>query len=261
MTAVGAPRRLRISTNRALVCDVLHFARRTPSFVHSKQMSLAPLAELRRNLPRRISWTILFAKAYGMLSAEVPALRQTWMPWPWPHLYEHSHSVATIALAREHGGEDRLCWLRLKRPETYSLVELQQSLERHQQEPIEAAFHRQLQISRLPTLVRRLAWRLTMASGPKRACRLGTFAMTTLAADGVEIDVPPSMHTSTLTYGPLDDRGRLRVAIAYDHRIMDGSMIARCLTQLEQILLGPISAELRSMGAFHAPESPRRLAS
>jgi hypothetical protein len=254
-------RRLRIPSNRALVCDVLHFDRQTPTFVHSRLLSLAAVAELRRSVPRRISWTILLAKAYGLLAQELPVLRQTWMSWPWPHLYEHSHSVATIALSRRHGGEERLCWLRLKRPETYSLAELQQSLERHQRAPVEEVFHRQLLIGRLPKLLRRLAWRLTMLSGPKRAQRLGTFAMTTLAANGVEIERPPSIHTSTLTFGPLDEWGRSRVAIAYDHRLMDGLTIARCLVRLEAILAGPIAAELRQMGAYQPAESPRRLAS
>jgi hypothetical protein len=253
---------LRIRSSRALVCDVLYFGRQVPTFVHSRQLCLGTLAELRAGSPRRISWTILMAKAYGLLALEVPVLRQTWMKWPWPHLYQSPHSVATIALSRQHACEERLCWLRLKRPETYSLVELQQSLERHQREPVEVAFRRQLQISRLPAFVRRLAWRTTMLSGPKRALRLGTFAMTTLAAEGVEIEQPPAIHTSTLTFGPLDEQGRLRAAIAYDHRLMDGVTIARCLARLEAILLGPIAAELRQMGGRSAEETlQQRLAS
>src|SRR5688500_3620160 len=253
--------RLRIPNSRALVCDVLHYSRGVPACAHSRQLSLASVAQLRQQAAPRISWTILFAKAYGLLSAECRTLRQCWMSFPWPHLYQHAHSVATIALAREHDSEPRLFWLRLKRPETYTLLELQQSLDRHQEEPVEAIFYRQIQISRLPAPLRRLAWRTTMMSGPKRACRLGTFSMTTLAADGVEIDRPPSIHTSTLTYGPLDERGSLRAAITYDHRLMDGMTIARCLVRLEELMLGPIAAELRQLAATNPHEAPHRLAS
>jgi hypothetical protein len=86
--------------------------------------------------------------------------------------------------------------------------------------------------------------------------------MTTLAAEGVEIEVPPSIHTSTLTFGPLDAQGRLRAASAYDHRLMDGITVARCLARLEAILQGPIATELRQMGGQLIDETTqRRLAS
>jgi hypothetical protein len=102
----------------------------------------------------------------------------------------------------------------------------------------------------MPTAFRRLAWWATFnLSGHKRATRLGTFALTTLAAQGTTIDRPPSIHTSTLTYGPLDDAGRSQVSITYDHRLMDGLAIAGCLARLEQILNGPIIRELEHLAA------------
>jgi hypothetical protein len=244
----SAPRRLRLSSARALVIDILHFDRQIPSFAHDREFRLATLAELRAGAPARIAWPVLFIKAYGMLSAECAAFRRTWFRWPWPHLYEHPYSIGMLALSREHQGEERLFWVRFRRPELHSLVELQQSLERHQVDPIEQLFRRQLIVSRLPTPLRRAAWQLTFhLSGRKRASRLGTFALTTLASEGATIQRPPSIHTSTLTYGPLDEAGRMRVTIVYDHRLMDGRLVARSLARLEQHLLGPIADELRGM--------------
>ena len=266
MLPTTASSRKRLSSSRALVCDILHYDRQMPSFVHSKLMDLARLAELRGRSPRRLSWSILFIKAFGLLSVECPVLRQTFLPWPWPHVYQHPHSIGTLAMSREHQCHERLFWLRLRRPETYSLVELQQSLDRHQQEPVETLFTRQLLLSRLPAPLRRLGWWLTMnLSGAKRASRLGTFALTTLAAEGVEIERPPSLHTATLTYGPLDADGRCRVALAYDHRLLDGLLIARCLNRLEALLNTSIADELftlfSSPDRTAAPISPRRRAS
>jgi hypothetical protein len=247
---ISAPSCRRLSSSRALVRDILHYDRRMPSFTHSRQFDLAEVEALRLRLPQRVGWPVLFIKAYGLLSAECPLLRQAFMPWPVPHAYEHPQTIATLALSRKHEGEPRLFWPRLRQPERRSLIDLQQDLERHQGEPVERHFGRQLRLSRLPTPLRRLAWWATFnLSGHKRATRLGTFALTTLAGQGATIDRPPSIHTTTLSYGPLDESGRARVNITYDHRLMDGLAIAGCLARLEQLLHGPIACELEQIAA------------
>jgi hypothetical protein len=249
-----------LPASRALVCDILRYDARIPSFAHSRPFELADVEALRLQLPRRISWSILFLKAYGMLSAECPLLRQAFMRWPVAHAYEHPETIATLAVSRSHAGEPRLFWARFRQPELCSLVQLQRELERHQREPAEQLFGRQLRMSRLPAPLRRLGWWLTFnLSGHKRATRLGTFALTTLAGQGVTIDRPPSIHTSTLTYGPLDEAGRARVTITYDHRLADGLAIAGCLTRLEQILRGPIARELAQLAdEGHSLRMPTR---
>ncbi len=237
-----------LSASRALVCDILHYDRRMPSFAHSRELDLAELDELRHRANRRISWSVLFLKAYGLLSAENPLLRQTLIEWPWPHIYEHPQTIGTLALSRMYEGGPRLFWMRQRQPESRSLVELQGELERYQAAPIEGLFRKQLRASRLPTPLRRLGWWCTFnLSGHKRAARLGTFALTTLAGQGATIDRPPSIHTTTLTYGPLDEWGRSRVTITYDHRLVDGLAIAGCLARLEQWLRGPIVQELQQI--------------
>ena len=236
-------------------------------FAHDRVCDLASLARLRSALPIRISWSVLFLKAYGLVAAEHSVLRRCYLKWPWPHLYEHPHSVATLVISRPLAGEDRLFWARFTSPETQSLVHLQRTLDqRYLGEPVESRFRRQILISRLPTPLRRMLWWTTLnLSGQKRAKRLGTFGLTTLAGEGAEIRRPPSPITTTLSYGPLDESGRMRVTIAYDHRVMDGLEIARALSRLEQVLLGPIAQEAQGLcepravtPTQHNPDAPSK---
>ena len=238
--------RLRLSCNRTLVIDLLHYDRQAPMVAHDRVCDLSRLAERRERASRRVSWSILFLKAYALTAREFPPLRQCLLRWPWTHLYEHPHSVAMLAVNREFEGEERLCWARFHRPEEQPLAAMQQALdERYKSQPVEKVFRRQVLLSRLPTPFRRLAWWATRnLSGPRRAKRLGTFGLTTIAAQGAEIRRPPSPLTTTLTYGPLDEANRCRVTIAYDHRIMDGALIGRALARLEDVLRGPIAEEL-----------------
>jgi hypothetical protein len=206
------------------------------------------LALARQNAPRRISWSLLFIKAFGLVAREFPVLRQTYLSWPWPHIYEHPFSVGMLAIQREHLGEPWLFWGRFSEPESHSLADMQDTLERYLSEPIQSLFKRQCQLSAFPTPIRRLFWWWTLnAAGSKRPRRVGTFFLTTLAGQGAEIQHPPAFLTSNLTYGPFDDKGRSRVTIAYDHRLTDGLQIARCLRALEETLNGPIAAELKQL--------------
>ena len=242
------PKRLRLSRSRALTCDVLHYHRKVPTCAHDRICDLSPLAVARQYAPRRISWSLLFIKAFGQVAREFPVLRQIYQPWPWPHIYEHPLSVGMLAIQREHQGEPWLFWGRFSEPESQSLSAMQNLLERYLNEPIQSIFKRQWQLSAFPTPIRRLFWWWTLnASGSKRPRRAGTFFLTTLAGQGAEIQHPPAFLTSNMTYGPFDERGRSRVTIAYDHRLTDGLQIARCLKALEETLNGPIAAELEDL--------------
>jgi pyruvate/2-oxoglutarate dehydrogenase complex dihydrolipoamide acyltransferase (E2) component len=68
-----------------------------------------------------------------------------------------------------------------------------------------------------------------------------------LSGQGVEIQLPPSVQTGCLTYGPLDQHHISRVTLAYDHRIMDGTVVARVLNRLELVLNESLVAELKLM--------------
>jgi hypothetical protein len=127
-------------------------------------------------------------------------------------------------------------------------VQLQRQLHQFQNDPVELIFRRQVTLSRLPTPVRRmLYWLNQNFGGRKRAKRLGTFTMSTLAGQGVLNRMHQSFLTTSLTYGPLDEQGHTVVTLLCDHRVVDGIVAARALADLEVALRGPIAAELRSL--------------
>src|SRR5437870_737193 len=104
MSKTARSRTVPLSLTRRLVCDVLHFARQIPSVPVQRRMSLAPLVAARANCTARPSWVALFAKAYGLVAAENPRLRQSYLSFPYPRLYEHAESVATISVERTYEG-------------------------------------------------------------------------------------------------------------------------------------------------------------
>jgi hypothetical protein len=248
----GAIERLRvpISINRRLVLDGLYFARRVPLYPIEKTIELADLAILRKSLVQRISWAVIFVKAYALAAQQQRALRQAYVRWPWPHFIEESHSTAMVVVNRQYLDSDRICWGALAMPENYSLVRLQRSLDAYQTEPVESIFRRQVLLSRMPTPLRRfLYWWNMNFGGSKRARRLGTFTMSTLAGQGVVNRMHQTFLTSSLTYGPLDENDRSLVTLLCDHRVVDGIVAARALTDLEAALHGPIMSELQMLQA------------
>jgi len=56
----------------------------------------------------------------------------------------------------------------------------------------------------------------------------------------------PTICTTSLSYGPLDDDGRCLVTVIADHRVLDGAAVAKALARLEAVLTGEITAELRT---------------
>lgn len=244
----NGPRRIALSRSRRLTIDVVYYNRRVPTCAHDRRFDLRHVAEVRSRLPSRISWSLLFIKAFALVARKHPVLRQAYIEWPWPHVYQFSHSVASLATHRDHNGEPWLFWSRFVQPEDRSLIELQQALDRYQTEPVERIFLQQWQLSGLPTFLRRCFWWWTLNfAGAKRAKRVGTFFMTTLAGKGVQIQDPPAFLTSNLTYGPLDESGTCLVTMSYDHRLMDGVIVADCLIELEATLNGEIAGELEAI--------------
>lgn len=241
-------RRFALPRSRRLTVDVLHYHRKVPTCAHDRRTDVGRVAQLRSQLPVRVSWPILFIKAFALVAQKRPVLRQTYLTWPWPHVCENPYSVAMLPTHRDHLSEPWLFWSRFSEPENRPLVELQQALDRFQSEPVEKIFKQQWQLSALPTFLRRVFWWWTLnMAGAKRAKRVGTFFLTTLSGKGVEIQDPPAFMTSNLTYGPIDESGCCRVTLSYDHRLMDGSLVADCLIDLESTLSGEIARELESI--------------
>jgi len=240
-------RSLSISCNRALVLDGLHFARAATLFPVERRFELREVARLRERQPSRISWVVLFLKAYAIVAREHAPLRQAYIRWPWPHLIESSSSVAMLAINREFLGEDRLCWGRFFEPADQPLAAIQERLDRYTLEPVEQIFKRQVRLSRLPAWLRRtlMWWNMNIASSV-RAKRFGTFSLSTLAGQGALNRAHPTFLTSSLTYGPIDAEGRATVTLLCDHRVLDGALAARALGDLQDVMNGQIAAELES---------------
>ncbi len=140
-----------------------------------------------------------------------------------------------------------------------SLPEIQLRIDAFRDQPVEQAFASQWKLAHLPTVLRRLIWwfNLNLATGA-RVRRLGSFFLSTLASRGAEIQLPPSVHTCCLTYGPLRSDGTCRVTLAYDHRVMDGAIVADGLRLLEETILTVILEELHQLSPTQVTERENR---
>lgn len=247
MTDQRNGRRIRIPASRRLSWDLLYFHRDVPLCAHDRRMNLSDVAAARNASTERVSWPALFLKAYAIVAQGVPELRQTWYRWPWAYLYQHAFSVATMTVQRQIDGEPWLFWGQISSPESKPLAEIQQAIDRFRDGDVGHVFRKQVQLASVPTLLRRMIWwwNLNVAT-QSRAKRLGTFFLSTLAGRGAEIQLPPSVHTGCLTYGPLDENGIARVTLAYDHRVMDGALVADILQRLEETLNRVLTRELQS---------------
>lgn len=251
-------RRFILPRSRRLTTDVLHFSRKVPLCPHDRVCDLSLLRDLRSQMPVRISWSLLFIKAFALVAQQRPVLRQLYFSYPWATVYEHPFSVAMLAVHRDFRDEPWLFWGRFVQPETKSLSELQAALVRYQTEHVERIFRQQLRLSGLPTALRRTLWWWNLnVSGKARARRTGTCFLSTLAGQGAEIQSPPAFLTSNMTYGPLNEDGRCRVTISYDHRLMDGHVVASALHDLEQMLHTQIVDELRHLGQTSPGDTSR----
>jgi hypothetical protein len=243
---------LPLSLPRRQICDYLHFARQVPSVPVQRRMRLGEVLAARSAAAPRPSWCALFTKAYGFISAAYPPLRRAYLSFPRPHLYEHPVSVASVAVERRLDDEDAVFFAHLTQPETLPLPEIDTRLRQHKEGPLEAigGLRRQLRTARLPRPLRRALWWLGLnAWGRKRAHFFGTFGVSVYAGLGAASLHPLSVLTSTLTYGVIDPDGVVDVRLIYDHRVMDGSTVARALVDLEGVLCREVLAELRYLRA------------
>ena len=245
-------RRVRLPKSRRLVVDLLKFSKKVPSQPLVRNCNLSELVKLRRQALPKVSWPAMFMKAYAIMSARHPNLRRLFMPWPWAHLHEHPYTVGRMTVARMHEGEEWVLFCRIVQPETLSLVDLQQQLHDAKNLPVEEVtrFRLQIKFSKFPTFLRRAAWWYCLnVSSYIRATTFGTFGMTTVSSLGGVSIHPPSTGATTMTYGPIDQQGNVRLTLCYDHRLLDGAEVARYLAELEEILKTEIADELRGLSA------------
>lgn len=266
-------RRHRLDGQRRLVGDVVRLSARVPVFPVDRVMELAEVERLRSSAAPRIGWAAVFIKAYAMVARDRPALRSWYVPWrivvPWrrPSWATSAESVASLALSRPRADDGRgaspgdlaldplaLWWARIRAPDTRTLVDLQAEIRRHATAPVEEVFRRQIELTMLPGPLRRLILRWNAhAATAKRAQRVGTFSVSALAGEGCANRHHPTFLTTSLSWTPLDERGRMTVTLLADHRLLDGVPVARALGALEETLAGPIAAELAGLSGGASP--------
>jgi len=240
-------RYLPLSLPRRFVCDLLHVAQKVPTVPVQRRMNIAPLMAARRQAFPRPSWCSLFTKAYAIAAVGYPELRRAYLSIPWPHLYEHPSSIASVAIERRWHDEDAVFFVQIREPENHTAEQLDDYLQECKVRPIEkiGTFRRTLRVARLPRPLRRFLWWLGLnLSGYKRARNWGTFGVSVYSGLGAESLHPLSPLTTALNYGVIAADGTVDVRITYDHRVLDGSTVARALAALEQILNGPLAQSL-----------------
>src|SRR5262249_39706689 len=145
------------------------------------------------------------------------------------------------------GDEDAVLFIQIRGPEHHTAAQLDGYLRECKELPVESVgtFRRTLRVSRLPRPLRRLLWWIGLnVSGYKRARNWGTFGVSVYSGLGAESLHPLSPLTTALNYGVIADDGTLDVRIIYDHRVLDGSTVARALADLEEVLNGPLARSL-----------------
>jgi hypothetical protein len=237
-----------ISLPRRIIADLSHFASRTPNGVIRRRLNVAEAMQARTTAATRIAWPVLFLKAYAVAARDIPELRRAYCKFPWPHFYEHPFTVASLVIERPHEGEAALFLARVKQPDMLPLPELDALVRRLKDAPVPEVrdFRRALLVARLPLPLRRVLWWLGLNIGRQRASHFGTAAMSVLGGQDVEIVYAVSPWTLLLSYGPIAPDGSVTATVSFDHRVMDGAVVARLFDRLQTELDGAIAAELRA---------------
>jgi hypothetical protein len=240
-------RAIPLSPIRKLVVDLTRF--HVPSVPVQRVMHLGPLVAARAACADRPVWASLFAKAYALTAREIPDLRRAYVKLPWPQLYEYPENTLSMVFEREHEGEMVILTTRIRSPESMPIRALSDAMKLTKTAPIEenADFRRMFSLARWPLPLRRLIWWLGLNIGRQRGNYFGTFGITVYSGLGAESLHPISPLTGVLNYGVIAPDGTVAVRIMYDHRVLDGSMVARTLERIEEKLLTDVLAELMSV--------------
>ena len=240
-------RSIPLSPIRKLVVDLTVL--RAPTVPVQRVMHLKPVMQARAALTDRPAWAALFAKAFALVAVEIPDLRRAYVKVPWAHLYEYPVSTLSMVFERDWNGEMVILTTLMRSPETTPLKALSDAMKQTKDKPIEdnPDFRRMFALAKWPTPLRRLIWWLGLNIGRQRGNYFGTFGITVYSGLGAESLHPLSPLTATMNYGVIAEDGTVSVRIMYDHRVLDGSMVARTLGRIEEKLLGPVLDELKAM--------------
>jgi hypothetical protein len=231
------------------LADLLHFAAQIPTVPVQRRMALAEVAAARENIVDRPCWPAVFLKAYSQVAEDFPPLRRAHVCLPWPHLREYPRTVASLAVEREWRNEPCVFFARIADPASLPLQNIHARIRQFAEAPLKTVptFRKMLSAARWPRPVRRALLWLGLNLPRTRPGQFGTFGLSVYSSLGAESLHPLSPLTTTLNYGVIDPDGMVWVRLVYDHRVFDGATAARALGKLEEVLTGPILAELRGM--------------
>ena len=207
------------------------------------------MVEARAAAKGKPAWSAIFAKAFALVAEDMPVLRRAYVKLPSPRLYEYPRSTVSMVVEREYQGEMVVLTTLIRDPAHMPVAKLSETIRHAKTVPVEEvkSFKRMLDLARWPTPIRRAIWWLGLNIGRQRGNYFGTFGITVYSGLGSESLHPISPLTAVLNYGVIADDGTVAVRIMYDHRVLDGSMVARVLDRIEQKLTTDLVAELKGL--------------
>jgi hypothetical protein len=243
-------KRIALSNGRRLVDDITQIARKIPSAGICGDFELGKVDQLRRQTRPKLSWNVIYLKAYALVAERIAPLNQLYVGFPWPHLYQHGSIVCMMTVNRQHAGEDRLFFARFNNPQHDSLTMLQQKYDSFRQTPVEEIrqFRHQIRFSKAPWLLRKLGWWVLFNLWPsKRASHVGTIGMSFSGYRGIYGNQHLGPMTSILGIDPFPKKGSAHLVFTFDHRVVDGLPAATTLHQIYQTVENEIWLEMQSM--------------
>lgn len=239
-----------LNAGRKLVNELMRQSQHVPLIILRRDFKIPAILAARDECEPRISWIAIFIKAYALAACKHIHLRHNWLSFPFGRIYEHPVSEAVIPIEREWQGDSIVLGAKIRAPESMTLELLDDHLRRFRRDTVRSIspFRQALRLAKMPSLLRRfLFWSSLHVSGVKRCKRFGTFIVSSLGQHGCELVGPRVPLTGYLTFGPIDDDGRVSICFSFDHRAMDGLQAARALEDMEKILNTVLAQELRAM--------------
>ncbi len=240
-----------LSPGRRMVADLSWASLRVPRCAIAARLRVPRALSARGALAApRPPWTAIFAKGFALLAENHPVLRQLHATLPGPRLLRLDHAIGCVMVERQHRDEPTLTLARFVQPHAMTLTELAAILEHAKTAPPEAnkTFHRMLRFTQLPWPLRRLMMQVGLSFATPLARYAGSFAVSSLGAQGVQILESVNILPVLITYGPMDGEGGVDVCFIFDHRVMDGADGAMALRGIQEMIEGPVTDELNLMG-------------
>ena len=238
---------IRLSPGRRLMADISWASLSVPRCIITARLHLPRALAARAACPApRPPWPGIFAKAFGLLARERPALRRMYVSLPWPSLVEVNSAAACILVERRHDGEAMLTGARIRDPggETLAAIGARLAHSKAAAPRDDATTRRMMLFTRLPWPLRRLLLKLAVMTALPLHRYAGSFVISALGGQGALILDTVSLMPVFLSFGPIAEDGGVDVAISFDHRVMDGAEAATALRGMEALIEGALAEEI-----------------